>query len=94
MRVRVLRAVAVEVPEHVRRDLVRLRLVDGRRRADALRVLRRAEPGRRPKTSRSDSELPPSRFAPCMPPAHSPAAKRPGTVDAAVSASTRTPPIM
>ncbi len=36
-------------------------------------------------TSRSDSELPPSRFAPCMPAAHSPAAKRPGTVDICVS---------
>ena len=51
-------------------------------------------PARRPKTRRSDSELPPSRLAPCMPPAHSPAAKRPGTVAAPVSASTRTPPMM
>ena len=51
-------------------------------------------PARRPKTSRSDSELPPSRLAPCMPPATSPAANSPGTVAASVSASTRTPPIM
>ena len=31
-------------------------------------------PARRPKTSRSDSELPPSRLDPCMPPEHSPTA--------------------
>ena len=48
----------------------------------------------RPKTRRSYSELPPRRFAPCMPPAASPAANRPGTVDWQVSASTRTPPMM
>ena len=35
-------------------------------------------PVRAPNTSRSDSELPPSRFAPCIPPATSPAAYRPG----------------
>jgi len=52
------------------------------------------KPARRPKTMRSESELPPRRFAPCMPPATSPAAKSPGTVAAWVSASTRTPPIM
>ena len=34
-----------------------------------------------------------SRFEPCMPPEHSPAAKSPGTVAAPVSASTSTPPI-
>ena len=51
-------------------------------------------PARRPKTSRSDSELPPSRFEPCMPPDTSPAANRPGTPGtAAVSGSTSTPPI-
>src|SRR5579875_1233166 len=36
-------------------------------------------PARRPNTSRSDSEFPPSRFEPCMPPETSPAANRPGT---------------
>ena len=53
-----------------------------------------AIPARRPKTRRSDSELPPSRLAPCMPPGHSPAAKSPGTVVASVSASTRIPPMV
>ena len=53
-----------------------------------------ARPARRPNTSRSESELPPRRFAPCSPAATSPAAKRPGTDELAVSASTRTPPIM
>ena len=51
-------------------------------------------PARRPKTMRSESELPPRRLAPCMPPDTSPMAKSPGTVAACVSASTRTPPIM
>ena len=51
-------------------------------------------PARLPNTSRSDSELPPSRFAPCSPAAHSPHANRPGTVDICVSPSTRMPPIM
>src|SRR6185503_19552433 len=50
-------------------------------------------PARRPNTSRSLSELPPSRLAPCMPPPTSPAAYRPGTVDSWVSASTLTPPM-
>jgi hypothetical protein len=50
-------------------------------------------PARLPNTSRSESELPPSRLAPCSPAAHSPAAKRPGTVLICVSPSTRTPPI-
>ena len=50
-------------------------------------------PERRPNTSRSDSELPPSRFEPCMPPDTSPAANRPGTEAAPVSGSTSTPPI-
>ena len=35
-------------------------------------------PARLPNTSRSDSELPPSRLAPLMPAAHSPAANSPG----------------
>ena len=35
-------------------------------------------PARLPKTSRSESELPPSRLAPLMPAAHSPAANKPG----------------
>ena len=39
-----------------------------------------AAPVRAPNTSRSDSELPPSRLAPCIPPATSPAAYRPATV--------------
>ena len=51
-------------------------------------------PVRCPKTSRSESELPPSRFAPCIPPATSPAANRPDRVVAPVSASTRIPPMM
>ena len=51
-------------------------------------------PARFPNTSRSDSELPPSRFAPCRPAAASPAAKSPGTVDICESPSTRMPPIM
>src|SRR5438552_6552293 len=46
-----------------------------------------ASPARRPKTSRSESELPPSRFAPWSPAATSPAAYRPGTLVSAVSAS-------
>ncbi len=51
-------------------------------------------PARRPKTSRSDRELPPSRLEPCIPPATSPAANSPGTpLAAAVSGSTSTPPI-
>ena len=36
-----------------------------------------ASPARRPNTSRSDSELPPSRLEPCMPPEHSPTAYSP-----------------
>ncbi len=51
-------------------------------------------PARFPKTRRSESELPPRRFAPWRPAAHSPAAKRPGVVVICVSASTLTPPIM
>src|SRR5438105_1971537 len=35
-------------------------------------------PARFPNTRRSDNELPPSRFAPLMPAAHSPAANSPG----------------
>ena len=50
-------------------------------------------PARLPKTSRSESELPPRRFEPCIPPATSPAAYRPLTEDCAVSGSTSTPPI-
>jgi hypothetical protein len=50
-------------------------------------------PARRPNTIRSDSELPPSRLEPCIPPATSPAANSPGTFDIAVSGSTSTPPI-
>ena len=51
-------------------------------------------PARRPNTSKSESELPPRRLEPCIPPATSPAANKPGTpTAAAVSASTSTPPI-
>ena len=50
-------------------------------------------PARLPKTIRSESELPPRRFAPLIPAAHSPAANSPGTVDSCVSAFTRIPPI-
>ena len=50
-------------------------------------------PARFPKTSRSESELPPSRFAPLIPAAHSPAANNPGTRDICVSESTRIPPM-
>src|SRR5690606_33359615 len=53
-------------------------------------------PARLPNTSRSDSELPPSRLEPCMPPATSPAANSPVTdpMAAVVSASTSIPPMM
>ena len=76
----------------VRRSL-NLRVVD---RCGAIvfgefgRILARALPN----TSRSESEFPPSRLAPCSPAATSPAANRPGTVDICESPSTRTPPIM
>ena len=53
-----------------------------------------ASPARFPKTRRSESELPPRRFAPWRPQATSPAAKRPSSVDDPVSASTRTPPMV
>ena len=36
-------------------------------------------PARRPNTSRSDSELPPSRLAPCIPPEHLAGGEQPGT---------------
>ena len=49
-------------------------------------------PARLPKTSRSDSELPPRRLAPCRPDAHSPAANNPGTLLICESASTSMPP--
>ena len=45
-------------------------------------------------TKRSESELPPSRFAPLIPAAHSPAANKPGTRDISVSGLTCTPPMM
>jgi len=53
-----------------------------------------ANPARRPKTSRSEREFPPNRFAPWSPAAASPAANSPASEDFAVSASTRMPPIM
>ena len=46
-----------------------------------------------PNTRRSESEFPPSLFAPCNPAADSPAANNPGIVDICVSPSTRMPPI-
>ena len=67
-----------------RRERRRAAPLDLRRRRAAPRRARCANcaaysPARLPKTSRSESELPPSRLAPCMPAAHSPAANRPGT---------------
>ena len=50
-------------------------------------------PVRLPNTSRSESEFPPSRLAPFIPPEHSPAANSPSTVLLPVSASTRMPPM-
>ena len=73
--------------------LLDLRGIDRRRRRLASRTRAAASPARRPNTSKSESELPPSRFAPCKPPAASPAANSPGTEVCAVSASTRMPPI-
>ena len=52
-----------------------------------------ASPARLPKTIVSVSELPPSRFAPCSPAVHSPAAYKPTTSVAWVSGSTTIPPI-
>ena len=69
-------------------------VVDPAGRVRRARSCAACSPARLPNTSRSESELPPSRLAPLMPAAHSPAANRPGTVDICVSASTRTPPIM
>ncbi len=51
-------------------------------------------PARLPKTTMSESELPPRRLAPLMPEAHSPAANSPSMVDIWESASTCTPPMM
>jgi hypothetical protein len=51
-------------------------------------------PARFPNTTMSERELPPSRLAPLIPEAHSPAAKSPGTFDIWVSPSTRMPPMM
>ena len=45
---------------------------------NALAYSAASRPARRPKTSRSESELPPRRLAPCRPAATSPAANRPG----------------
>ena len=50
-------------------------------------------PDKFPNTSKSESELPPSLFAPCIPPAASPHANRPSTLVIEVSASTLIPPI-
>ena len=50
-------------------------------------------PARLPNTIRSDSELPPNRFEPCIPPEHSPTAYRPLMPDSSVSGSTSTPPM-
>ncbi len=69
-------------------------LTSGRSKARAAAYSAACQPARRPKTSRSDSEFPPSRFEPCMPPATSPDAYRPGTPRAAaVSDSTAMPPM-
>ena len=50
-----------------------------------------ARPARRPKTQHSSRELPIIRFRPCVPPAISPQAKRPGTVVSPCSSMTRPP---
>ncbi len=80
-----------------RRQRRGLRLAQRRlgQRGAGLRAACSAEavPARLPKTSRSDSELPPSRLEPCIPPATSPAANSPATFAPAVSGSTSTPPI-
>ena len=47
-----------------------------------------------PNTMRSDSELPPSRLAPCSPPPPRPPRTARARASRSVSASTRTPPIM
>jgi len=47
-----------------------------------------------PKTKRSDKEFPPSRFAPLIPAAHSPAANSPGKRDICVSESNPNAPII
>ena len=52
-----------------------------------------ASPASLPNTSRSPSELPPSRLEPCMPPEHSPTAYSPVTALSWLSASTSTPPM-
>ena len=65
------------------------------RRRGSPRTPPRPAPARWPNTSRSDSELPPSRFAPCIPPAHLARGEQPrDAVVAPVSASTRMPPMM
>ena len=51
-------------------------------------------PARRPKTSRSESELPPEPVGAVHAAGHLAGGEEPGTVAASVSASTRTPPIM
>src|SRR5205814_1567639 len=73
--------------------LVRVGILDARVRAAAVATLQRRR-GDRTAHGEQAVEVPPSRFEPWRPPATSPAAKRPGTVAACVSASTRTPPIM
>src|SRR5438128_823327 len=74
--------------------LAYLTLVGVRIIAPGVRSPAAYSPARRPNTSRSLRELPPSRLAPCIPPPTSPTAKSPEIVASCVSASTLTPPIM
>ena len=74
----------VEVRRRVLDDLLEI----GR---DHAALAAAARPARRPKTQHSSSELPIIRFRPCVPPAISPQAKRPGTVVSPSSSMTRPP---
>ena len=87
------RSVRFKRREHLALGRFDLRRVERRRREFSSHPAAAANPARRPNTSKSESELPPRRFAPCNPPAASPAAKSPGTDACPVSASTRIPPI-
>ena len=64
--------------ERAPRRLFDLRRDRSRPRAFSCANCAAYSPARLPKTSRSDSEFPPSRLAPLIPAAHSPAANRPG----------------
>ena len=84
---------ALERLERLRGGFFDLRIVDTGRRNFPSRIWRRIHRRACRRPCRSESELPPRRFAPWRPAAHSPAAKRPGTLDIWVSPLTRTPPM-